>query len=359
MGRFEICNYLFIVWLINLGACGTIVGNPKKPVDDTSQTNNNYEIPEIKIEMPEDDDNSESVGLRLATDEFSDLNLNRRIQRRKVLLFSWVKRVNSVVREINRISRRVNQISRQHTQNDDKQIIFSNQGEQGHLSGKIEPITSEEGLAYQAVLCHEGDVFAHLRWSTDADKIVFTKDFRPSVFNGSLRSEFMINAVFEQGQSGANLKMNSQGTWVEELIEESRGTSLLEFGSVNYNNSNTYEIKAVSHRYQDQLNSELISGDSYLTGKLVPRENSARYLSEFLAFLNGAEACGSFSEDESIIWNPDSLGDTGWCFGSPLGGISLRNEELLKKTYKNLQPVGYASSTSLDTVSFSQELSCQ
>ena len=357
---FEKSKYFPLTFIVIFFGCGTIVGNPKKPVDDTTQTNS-YAIPEINISMPEEDVNTDGGALLLTdTDLSSGMNLTRRnLNKRKVLLYSWVRRVNGVIKEVNRISRRINQISATLTPNDSQQIVFANQGDDSLLSGKIESITADDTYAYQAVLCAGDDIFAHLKWSEDASKIALTKDFKAAAFNSSLKTDYKVRAVAEQSADSLNLQINSQGSWVEELVEESQGTSLLEFGNINLGSDRIYEVKAVSHRYQDELGNE-ITGDSYLTGRLVPSlVNSDKYFSEFLAYLKNAEACGTFSEDQSVIWNPENLGDDGWCYGSPLGRIAFRNLETLQRTYTNLEAVGYASTQSLETVSFDEGLTCQ
>ncbi|MFK7826674.1 MAG: hypothetical protein AB8G05_21210 [Oligoflexales bacterium] len=355
-------HFTLTTFMILLG-CGTIVGNPKKPVDDTTQTNSNFAIPEINIDIPEEDVNTDSASLFLTdSDPYMDSSLflaPRNLPRRKILLYSWVRRVNGVIKEINRISQKVNQISATLAPNSSQQIVFAGQGEQGRLSGKIDPVSTEDAFAYQAVLCDEGEIFAHLKWSADASKIEFTKDFSSAALNSTLRTDYRVNAMVEQGEVGLNLSINSQGTWVEELVEESKGTSLLEFGDINFGVDNIYEIKTVSHRYQDQLGAE-VSGDSFLTGRLVPSKvNSDKYFSEFLAYLKSAETCGSFSEDQSTIWNFENLGDDGWCYGSPLGRNTFRNLDALQRTYTNLETIGFASSQNLEVVSFDAGLTCQ
>ena len=358
---FENCKYLIWAIFIILGGCGTIVGNPKKPVDDTTQTNNSYAIPEINIDMPEEDVNSDSNGFLLTnTDTPINLDLNRRdIPKRKILLYSWVRRVNSVIKEINRISRRVNQISSALPPNETQQIIFSNKGEQGRLSGKIEQITANGPLTYQAVLCDNNEIFTHLKWSEDGKTLELTKDFKSQALNNSLRTDYVVHAIAEQSDEGINFSINSQGTWVEELVEESMGTSLLEYGQVNFAQDNIYSIKTVSHRYQGDLGSEL-SGDSFLTGRLVPKPaTQGQYFSEFLAYLKTAELCGTFSQDPSIIWNPESIGDDGWCYGSPLGRNIFRNLEALQRTYTNLEAIGFATTDKLSPVNFEEGLTCQ
>ncbi|NRA45325.1 MAG: hypothetical protein HRU09_10270 [Oligoflexales bacterium] len=361
MLRFEKCKYLTWTLFTILVGCGTIVGNPKKPVDDSTQTQNTYAIPEINIEMPEEDVNTDSASL-LLTDQEADGGFSlsqRNIPKRKILLFSWVKRVNSVIREINRISRRVNQISNGQSPNDSGQIIFANQGEQGRLSGKLETISSDDSMSYQAVLCDNGEVFAHLMWSQDGRKVELTKDFKSQALNSTLRTDYKVRAVAEIVGDGVDLVINSQGTWVEELVEESQGTSLLEYGNVNFSADKNYAIKSVTHRYQGELGTQL-DGDSFLTGRLVPNAaNSDKYFSEFLAYLKSAESCGTFSQDSNVVWNPESIGDDGWCYGSPLGRNNFRNLATLQRTYTNLEAIGFASTDKLETVSFTEGLSCQ
>jgi hypothetical protein len=337
-------------------ACGTVAGNPKKPSDGTPPPSVMvYQLPLIDFSLPDD----------ATSDDGNELLLAQGFDQNKSLLTVGARRLDLATRRVNALSERVNAIvtSEREAGNTDETLTFAARGGDGKLSAKIGPAaTDDDGMAYEAVICHTDKPFVWFRWSEDGKHVKLTRDFAVSdeqaeVFSLTSALDIVVGetTVIEathQGEAKNDALPNPEGNGVTEHTRAERLAS----GDIN--------LKATADRYAELPEDGAFSGDSYVTGRLVPTgvtlpSGKSQFDTEFVGYFKGFKllCAAGFDESADDLWSPDKVGPR-FCLGRPKGAKLFESFDQFVETAQGLASVGIIPAAALRRVALPDGLAC-
>jgi hypothetical protein len=328
-----------------VAACGTSVGNPKKPKDDggtspTPPATASYQLPLVGVELPVDaDDTASGFGLR-ATDEFD--------QRADKSVFRDArKRFDRSLKQIDGFSARLNKIL-EREEAEGGVVRFEGKGDDAELSGRVGPLAAGGDYAYEAVICHDGRAFLQFRWSEDGTRIELVKDFAAKTAPDEDGFSLVGRVVVVKAEA-VTVDFATQGQSDSELTEHG-GFGITERAVATKLASGEVTIKATGDRYAQPPADGVFTSDYYLSGRIAPRTSGTGYDSEFVAYLAGRPVLcrGGFDEEA-----PE------YCFGRPLGKARFGSAEEFDATEAELAPIGVVKAAELGPVALEAGLGCE
>lgn len=344
--------YVYALTLLFAPGCGTIVGNPKKPKDPNqpAPTGLVYALPELDFDVGDVAGDTDTASeLMLVQDDPAEGD--------RSLLHAWGRRFAKVVMDINGLSRRVNKIVEEERAagNDDENLVFKDKGTLHKLSGKVLPLADGGVYAYEAVICYEGKVFNHLKWSEDGGKVELTRDFAPKIADEDESYSVVSKIVATKGDSGAaKLEVLMNGQWDAMAQDGEDGKGVAEHGVVNRLASGELQVSSVVDRFAEKPADGAYEGDAYLVGRLVPGTatdaGKKHFDAEFLGYYDVLPRCASTAFDEA---------DPKFCVGRPLGKKRFTSLAQYKATVETLKGIPVQSRKSLVGVALDASLSCE
>lgn len=336
------------ILLTGLAACGTVVGNPKKPGSGTGtpQPAAAFVLPLVDFAVPTEDD----AALALRADDAFDQRAD------KSTLSDTRRRLDRSLAHIDAFSARLNKIVEKETAGDDGVLRFAGRGDDDALSGLIEPLAAGD-FAYQAVVCHQGALLMQFKWSGDGGRIELVKDFAAQTATGEDHFELK-GRISVTKAAAVTVVMDTQGRADTEIADQ-EGFGLTERAVAARDAAGVVTIKTTGDRYQTEPEAGAFEGDYYLTGRLVPRAGTAKFDTEFVSYFKGRRVLcrQGFDEDAADLWAPDLSGPR-FCLGRPLGKGTFGSSAEFLETVAGLEVVGIVKAAELGAVSFEAGLGC-
>ncbi len=332
--------------LVLCTGCGTVVGNPKKPKDEPKQDAIVFKVPQLELTVPseaKDDD----PALALFADDVPDNS-------DKAPLTAWAKRVDRVLGRINNFSERVNRIIDR--KEDDVQggvLVFKNRGDDNLVSGRVQTLAQGGEFGYEAVLCYDGKLLTHMRWTEAGDKVELTRDFGVRTAENDDSWTFLSTLKLVKTDK-VSIDLDSQGT-VQEGEGGEDGSSLTESSHIEKDDAG-FRLRMVA---DSRKNAELpadgaYDGDRYLVGQVSPSG------SEFVGFYKFMkQACSlGFDEARDDLWHPEA-GSPRFCVGRPPGARKFSAVSDFYDTLSRLEAIGVQPKAALHAVKFQDGLTCE
>lgn len=360
-------SMLSLAVVLLAAACGTVVGNPKKPGGTTPPTPSAivYELPEVDFALPEDALTSDDQGLRF-TSSSQDDQIGFDTGGGKGPLVYWAKRLDKLTKQVNRAVARVNEITRKVKDEtgavDQGGVLrFSGRGQGNALSGRLAALDPATGFAYEAVICHAGAPFLYLRWTEGAAKLELTQSFAPKLADED-QSLALLSRYVVTRDPAKNVALDVQtfGVFDDGSTTTVDGFGIAERARAQRDAAGVLSVTTVADRFPGEVAPAAFEGDFYLVGKLAPRAGeSQRFDAGFVSYSKGAPALcrQGFDETAPDLWAPDFNGPR-FCLGRPLGAKRFSSVEEFQQTTTQLQPVGLVPKAELGTVAFPTNLNC-
>ena len=342
-------NNLKILFLALVASgCGTVVGNPKKPKDDPPASSIAFKLPKINLELPDGlvgDDASLQLTADSTTDDGDDGD--------RSVLKSWAKRFARMTHQVDAVSARVNNIiEKAGDRAVDGVLVFKKRGADHLTSGRLATLPTGGEYAYEAVLCHAGKVFSHLKWSANAERVELTRDFAantdPADDNFALVTQIKMDR-----SAGIAIDFASQGVFPDTDVTVVDGPLLTEAAHVEQDANGDLKIRTVADNSEEAPADGVYDADRYLVGQVVTGST------EFAGYYKGnVKACkAGFDENASDIWQAVSPNPR-FCIGRPPGAKKFASRAQRLETLNRLKPFGIESKSLLRAVAFEDGLSC-
>ncbi len=332
--------------LVLCTGCGTVVGNPKKPKEEPKPDAIVFKVPELELTVPSEVKDDDAALSLLADGVPSNGD--------KTPLTAWAKRVDRALERINGFSQRVNRIIDK--KEDDVQggvLVFKNRGDDNLVSGKIQTLPAGGEFGYEAVLCYDGKLLTHMRWTEEGDKVELTRDFGVRTAESDDSWTFLSNVKVLKTDT-VSIDLDSQGT-VEEGIDGEDASSLTESSHIEKDAAGfRLRMVADSRKNAEMPADGAYDGNRYLVGQVTAAG------AEFVGYYKYMKlACKlGFDENQDDLWHPEA-GSPRFCVGRPQGAKKFSAVSDFYDTLSRLEAVGVQPKAALHAVKFQDGLSCE
>jgi hypothetical protein len=367
------------LWLVG---CGTVAGNPRKPVpndplkvdeeipDDEQPVDSSFYLPKIEFDLVDATFSTESA-LTLnegndpedftgsTTTPFSLLETEEPIINPIQVFNTQGRRIQRVVKELNLTSQRINNILKTKVTIKPDRVQFKNKGQNGVLSGEI---VKKSDTDFEALICSRGVPTQHIKWSKNNPNVELWRDFTLEQATDQDLISLISHVVFQkQGDGNLQISIASQGTWSDPEEETPEGTGLLEkIVGTKITADNSFTLKSLQDRFKGPVPSTP-EGDTYLTGILYPRsDGKAGFDPEYVGYnktTNSAICKRGFDENSPSLWTPQNT-DKRFCLGRNRGGLPFSGFPAFAELIEKMEPIGLVKSPELTPVTMPMGLSC-
>jgi len=349
----------FLLCAAVVAACGTVVGNPKKPKTGTPETPTEgileAQLPLIDFDI---DDATFAVAdtVSLAADDTAPLSFSLDVSSERSFFKAYGKRVNGIVREVNATAKRINALTSEHGVN------FSGRGKKGRLSAVIGDSTSP-AFDRQAVLCASGKPFQLFRWKSAGNAVELWRDFRVDQGEGEARLSIVSRVrASKDAQGVTRVDMATLGNWIDSAgdAETDLGGGIGERLFASKATSGEMTLRAVTDRFAGKTPAAF-DGVAYVVGRLLPRGKGKKGFEPVYVGFSEARpllCSGGFDEAATDLWSPAGPGPR-FCLGRSVGGKPFPTFDAFKVQIAALKSLDIVRSTDIEAVALPAGLKCE
>lgn len=313
-----------VLFLILVGGCGSQAGNPSE---------------EQTIVLPQIQNN--------LSDEVSSTTANFALTAPCTsILECKAQRARQLTDNINRLIQRLN------TQSVRGVGKFLRRGPDNNIDVRIE---KQSDTLYRAVLCVNSRPFIRIDWSPDEKQVSYTRDLFFAPLNSNNAREAISQITFSKTDTASNLQIQSFGDWQTRDNSNDDGTFISESLSVRTNDDESIEIKGVAEWSASPIESEILSPDYYLVGKIL-QDNTG----EFAAYRKQAPNCSKgFDETRADLFSPNfNENNPRFCLGRSVPTNTPYNNAELGEALGRLESTGVESRAQLRPLTMDTTMSC-
>ncbi len=269
-----------------LTACGT-----------SSGTTTNSFFPEIEMDIP--DEIYDTTARVKSADKA--LRTTALMQQGSGPLGHLVERFEKSIDQTNRVLARLNRDAIQGAG------TFTGKGPDGNMSGKVETLTDDpDGYDFQATLCQDSTVFQHIRWNTEATKVLLYRDFNmnPVGIIQATTGTFIGKMTYDATDASAvTAEWRSTGTpWrLPPDIASTGDNSIVEYAQVIRDSDGGFLVRGVNDWYTATFPTTP-DGQNYAVGYIGSDGSEGKAF----GYRNTSTACNSITFNEAA---------GNWCLG--------------------------------------------
>jgi len=348
-------------------SCGTIVGNPRKPVagGDTADGQNPTavaELPELEYSLPSTVSGvksgaqstlmlwgdptklarNDSTNLQQTEDDTNDDSGDNEIKNQKWeaknadgdILRHYMRHSIRTLIGVNiaiRILKRVDALK--------EKGFYKGLGKEGLASGIIEKLESDADYTHRLLVCHSDKPYLQLKWNSETKKITSTNILRQT-FNLPKENQFFTKLEINPGEKRELFVKVSGKPFT--LDPKRRGDKHVAAYRIQRLANRNFLYRAVASWYDQKEN------DEFPVSRYISASSGPLGVGEVAGWASGCP--NEF--DETNVDGP------GWCFGRRINATDSFVKGDLRKAIERLKAVGIEPKSSLEELGFDDNAKC-